>query len=84
MPPATRHLTIIAGESVTLVGTTAPWSLSVAPAAGGAVTVELSNGTTWHPVGDPLTAPELIVFPAPVAAIRVSAAAAAATVEVTS
>lgn len=84
MSTVTRRITLSAGETETFRAIPAPWTLSIAPAAGATVTVELSNGDTWHPLGEPLTAAELIAFPAPVNAIRVSAADAGATVEVAS
>ena len=83
-----RH-TVAAGAALTLYpAAAAPWSLSVVPATGGSALVELSLSPVgaasplWHTLGT-ASAPagEWYTFLAPVVAIRVTASAAAAVVE---
>ncbi|AFL76232.1 hypothetical protein [Thiocystis violascens] len=86
---------VAAGASLILAPGGAPWSLSVLPEAGATVTLAVTAtpasavgadgaGAAWHPLGEPLTAETLIVFPGPVTALRVSAAGAGTTVELIS
>lgn len=88
------HL-IPAGASLILAPGSAPWTLSVAPGDGGAVTLEISAtpaaqlgpagaAAAWHALGEPLTESALLVFPGPVVAVRVTASSAAAVVELVS
>ncbi len=81
-----------ADASLILAPSGAPWTLAVLPEGGATVTVAISvtpaaaigadgAGAAWHALGDALSAPELIAFPSPVTAIRVSSAAGGATVE---
>lgn len=95
---SSRHaerFTLAAGASRVLAPHGAPFSIAVHPEPGASVTVELTlsppaevnAGTArWYPLalGEPLTAAELIVYPAPVTAVRLSTATAGATVEVVS
>lgn len=90
-----QRVTLAADSSALLDPGGAPWSLSVIPEDGATVTVEITvtpaadiaadvAGAVWHVLGEPLTAAELIAFPSPVTAIRLSTADAGATAEVVS
>jgi len=88
--PLQRHqrITVPAGESAVLIPSSAPWSLSLSPGAGGTVAaaVTLSDpedvAALWHDLEEAaLDADKLYIFPGPVAGIRVTAATAAAAAE---
>lgn len=80
--------TVPADAAVIIRPRAAPWSLSVAPGAGGTVSVDVTvsdpadPAAVWHTLApDPLAAPNLYLFPGPVSGVRVTAAAADAVAE---
>ena len=88
-----KRATVTAGTAGLIAPARAPWTLSVAPGAGGTVDVEVTVtplalmdaagvGGIWHALSSAEADPQLHVFPGPVTAVRVSAAVADATVEV--
>lgn len=88
-----KRATVAAGAAGLIVPGRAPWTLSVEPGAGGTVDVEVTvtplalmdavgAGGIWHALESAQTDPTLHVFPGPVTAIRVTAAVAAAIVEI--
>jgi hypothetical protein len=83
-----QRTTVAAGESETLIPGDAPWSLSVAPGAGGTATVSVTLseptdvGALWHTLDDaPISEAKLYMVPGPVAAIKVLATTEDADVE---
>lgn len=91
-----ERLTLAADDQLLIDPQGPPWSLSVAPETGATVTVKVScspeslidpeapeaeGGAVWHVLGA-YTEAELIVFPAPITAVLVSAVDGGAVLDV--
>lgn len=85
-----RRLTCPAGQSLLLRHGRPSCAVSVVPAEGGTALVEVTaspsdvapDACLWHALGDASASPELHGLLFPVAAVRITASAAAAVVEI--